>query len=317
MAKYELSKVFEIADGEVGYLEKRSNSNLDSKTGNAGQNNYTKYWRDLGYSGYQGQPWCQAFICWLFLMAFGAEAGKKLLHMKRWEFYTPTASSLFKNAGQWHSSPKAGDIIYFRNSSRICHVGIVRKVADGTVYTIEGNTSNGSSVIANGGGVCKKSYSIGNSRIAGYGRPAYTDTKVSSGSSTGTSSDKEIVRRGQRNANTFLKNHRANPPQIEEDGVRGMQTRKQCVRVVQTALNLDNKAGLAVDGVIGPKTKAALKGKTIKKGDKKYLVVAAKILYQCNGRDKGLKYTRTFGNGLQNTAGKTKITESDFLALLK
>ena len=42
-----VKKVIEIALKEVGYLEKRSNKNLNSKTANAGSNNYTKYWNDL------------------------------------------------------------------------------------------------------------------------------------------------------------------------------------------------------------------------------------------------------------------------------
>ena len=50
-------KVINIATSELGYLEKRSNSNLDSKTANAGSGNYTKYWRDIK-PDYQGQPWC-------------------------------------------------------------------------------------------------------------------------------------------------------------------------------------------------------------------------------------------------------------------
>ena len=37
------SKVLEIALAEVGYLEKKSAKDLDSKTANAGYNNYTKY----------------------------------------------------------------------------------------------------------------------------------------------------------------------------------------------------------------------------------------------------------------------------------
>lgn len=41
------SKVIEIAETEVGYLEKKSNSQLDDKTANAGYNNYTKYGRDM------------------------------------------------------------------------------------------------------------------------------------------------------------------------------------------------------------------------------------------------------------------------------
>ena len=43
----EVKKVLEIALAEVGYLEKKSNNQLDNKTANAGYNNYTKYARDL------------------------------------------------------------------------------------------------------------------------------------------------------------------------------------------------------------------------------------------------------------------------------
>ena len=38
-----IDKVLTIARQEIGYMEKRSNSQLDSKTANAGSSNYTKY----------------------------------------------------------------------------------------------------------------------------------------------------------------------------------------------------------------------------------------------------------------------------------
>lgn len=38
-----IDAVIRIAQGEVGYLEKDSAADLDSKTANAGINNYTKY----------------------------------------------------------------------------------------------------------------------------------------------------------------------------------------------------------------------------------------------------------------------------------
>ncbi len=174
----EESKVIAIAKAEVGYLEKKSMASLDDKTANAGSGNFTKYWKALS-NGMQGQPWCQCFVDWCFMQAFGTVKAKELLcgSGKIWCFYTPTAAEYFKTAKQWITKdPKAGDIIYFKNSSRIHHVGIVEKVVGGTVYTIEGNTSGGSAVIANGGGVCRKSYPVGNSSIAGYGRPAYTET---------------------------------------------------------------------------------------------------------------------------------------------
>lgn len=52
-----------VLEGEVGYLEKASNAQLDSKTANVGDNNYTKYGKWYG-SGGNGQPWCAQFISW-------------------------------------------------------------------------------------------------------------------------------------------------------------------------------------------------------------------------------------------------------------
>lgn len=42
-----VTSVAAIASAEVGYLEKKSNKNLDSKVANAGKNNYTKYSRKM------------------------------------------------------------------------------------------------------------------------------------------------------------------------------------------------------------------------------------------------------------------------------
>ena len=44
---YTASKVIKIAQEEVGYLEKETNSALDSKTANAGDNNKIRFqWLD-------------------------------------------------------------------------------------------------------------------------------------------------------------------------------------------------------------------------------------------------------------------------------
>lgn len=169
---YDISKVISTAKGEVGYLEKKSNKNLDSKTLNAGHANYTKYWRDLAPS-MQGQPWCDAFVSWCFMKPFGKNAANKLLCGGLHSFYTPTSASLYKKNNQWFSTPAVGDQIFFKNSKRIYHTGIVYYVDKQYVYTIEGNTSGASGVVPNGGGVCKKKYSLNDPAIAGYGRPAY------------------------------------------------------------------------------------------------------------------------------------------------
>ena len=171
-----VDKALAIAENEKGYLEKNSASNLDDKTANAGSGNYTKYWRDLD-NGMQGEPWCQCFVDWCFMKAYGTAEGKKLLNMPSWNYYTPTAAGYFQSKGQWITkNPQPGDIIYFKNSTRIHHVGIVKKVSGNTVTTIEGNTSSTVGVIPNGGGVFEKSYQIQNSRIAGYGRPKYEES---------------------------------------------------------------------------------------------------------------------------------------------
>ena len=71
-----IDKLIQIAKNEVGYLEKASNSQLDSKTANAGENNYTKYWRDIK-PDYQGQPWCAAFVSWCFHESIRTREGKE------------------------------------------------------------------------------------------------------------------------------------------------------------------------------------------------------------------------------------------------
>lgn len=167
-------KMLEVAAAEVGYLEKKSNKDLDDKTANAGSGNFTKYWRDMDPS-LQGEAWCDCFVSWCFKKAYGETTAKQLLCGGLQCFYTPESAQCFKDKGQWYANnPKKGDVIYFRNSERICHTGIVEKVTDDTVYTIEGNTSAGEQVIPNGGAVCKKSYKLYNTRIEGYGRPDYS-----------------------------------------------------------------------------------------------------------------------------------------------
>ena len=175
MANY-ASTVINIALAEVGYLEKKSNKNLDDKTANAGSANYTKYGRDMHeiYPSVMDFPaaWCDAFVDWCFYKAYGVSNAKALLG-GNFNDYTPSSANLYKNKKAWYTSPKVGDQIFFTNGTRIYHTGLVYKVDATKVYTIEGNTSGASGVIENGGGVCKKSYSLSYSRIAGYGRPNY------------------------------------------------------------------------------------------------------------------------------------------------
>jgi hypothetical protein len=185
---YDKQKVIDIALSEVGYLEKETWAQLDDKSANAGDENYTKYSRDLAkvdfYNGSKkGAAWCDVFVDWCFVQAYGKEATLAIT-------YQPTNNEVnygagckysrnyYKNKGQLFDSPQAGDQIFFYNKdkSEIQHTGLVHKVDNSKVYTIEGNTSGASGVISNGGGVCKKSYSLSYDRLAGYGRPDYGKT---------------------------------------------------------------------------------------------------------------------------------------------
>ena len=103
MAKCNPNSVIQIATNEVGYLEKASNSQLDSKTANAGKNNYTKYNRDYnawGGGGAQPMEWCASFVSWCFVMAFGLAAARALL-CGGLHHYTPTGANRFKKQGRY------------------------------------------------------------------------------------------------------------------------------------------------------------------------------------------------------------------------
>ncbi len=168
-------RVLAVAVAEIGYKEKASNSQLDDKTANAGSANYTKYARDFDkkypnwYNGKKnGFAWCDMFVDWCFLTAYGYENALRLLCQSEKSAGAGCTYSLryFKKKGQFHTSgPKPGDQIFFGTSlDNATHTGIVEKVTASKVNTIEGNTSNQ---------VARRSYALSNSRILGYGRPAY------------------------------------------------------------------------------------------------------------------------------------------------
>lgn len=170
--------VISIAIGELGYCEKASNYDLDSKTGNAGNNNYTKYARDLWdadphfYQGpKQGYEWCAVFVDWCIYNACGwnsvyAQAAK--YYAGPYGAGCSMAAMYYKEAGEWYTSPKPGDQIFFGNSGNYQHTGLVEKVEEGKVYTIEGNSHNK---------VERRSYALTDSYILGYGRPKYDGDK--------------------------------------------------------------------------------------------------------------------------------------------
>lgn len=149
-----------------GYLEKKSNAYLDDFKKNAGYNNYTKFARDVnnwGQPGCQKQPWCAEYQFWKLVNVLGIT---KALQIMGGGFYNCVSiTNHAKTNGTWHSKPKVGALVIFRNGS---HVGSVKSFDSSRIYTNEGNTSSVAGVVANGGAVRNKSYSINDPAIDGY-----------------------------------------------------------------------------------------------------------------------------------------------------
>lgn len=124
------------------------------------------YWSWYGFN--TRVAWCACFVSWCSNECGYIENGIIPKYS-----YCPTGADWFKQRGQWAErdiTPEPGMIIFFDWASRggqdgvTDHTGIVEKVEDGRVYTIEGNSGN----------ACReKNYPIGWYEIYGYGIPSY------------------------------------------------------------------------------------------------------------------------------------------------
>lgn len=186
--------VVKIALAQLGYREKRSNSQLDEATANAGTNNYTKYARDLDaisgfYNGKKnGYAWCDVFVDWCFVQAYGADKAVELLCQKMGGSGAGCTYSLgyYSAKGQFvkrsEGKPQVGDQIFFGTGvSNSTHTGLVVAVDDKSVHTVEGNTNDNPTVVAEGIGVYYKSYALNKTSIIGYGRPKFNDGYTGNG----------------------------------------------------------------------------------------------------------------------------------------
>lgn len=238
-----IERVLATAEKWVGYLEKsRAEYNKDHSivyemTAGAGRDNYTMVWEDVK-PAFQGQPWCQGFIFWIFYKTFGADLAKRVLYLDDWKGFDSWSNYAcfawadnFERHGARYQSSKAkvGDIIYFTKS----HTGIVYKIADGYVYTIEGNTSVADAVVSNGGGVYRKKYKLGIDAIYCYGRPNYAIA--------------EEVKPTEETADVTLK--------VLEKGVTPKKTRE--IYTFQILMEYYGYYGMSIDGSYGNGSKTA------------------------------------------------------------
>lgn len=124
-------------------------------------------------------------------------------------------------------------------------------------------------------------------------------TDLDSGSNNNTTSNqtsKDIIALGQQHANNFVQ------AGLTPDGIRGENTRRAGVKVLQHALNCDYNSNLAVDGMWGTKSKKALGNHYVKRGEKQFMITALEILLMLKGYDsKGVECPGIFGGGLERT----------------
>ncbi len=159
-----------IALSQLSYHEGNGTAQMGGESSGGG--NFTEYNYAFGkIGGSYGYAWCAAFVSWCLDLAGAPDsAGGAFASCTLWV-------EKLKSIGQYRTrssgyTPKAGDLIFFRTAgvSRASdHVGLVRYVKGGRVYTVEGNTSNR---------VDLHDYALGDSYIVGYGLPDYTGQRV-------------------------------------------------------------------------------------------------------------------------------------------
>lgn len=171
--------VIAVAKSELGYLEKASNSNLEDKSGNAGSANFTKFAPYVGHAN--GLAWCATFVTYCFVRAANGnkETASKVLCGANTAGCAANETA-FRRANRWRSgsqAPQPGDVIFYTHS----HTGLVTEVNGSTFKTIEGNTSGGQNYERNGGCVAEKVRNVGDSKIKGFGVPAFDGTSAFNG----------------------------------------------------------------------------------------------------------------------------------------
>lgn len=140
-------RYYHIGEGNIVLVAK-------SQIGNTGG---SKYWKWYGFNS--RVEWCAIFVSWC-----ANESGDLDKTIPKFAG-TYEGEMWFKHHDKWKGknyTPSPGDLIFFdwQQNGGVDHVGIVEKVEDGKVYTIEGNSSDE---------VKEKSYSLTSKSIYGYG----------------------------------------------------------------------------------------------------------------------------------------------------
>lgn len=127
-------------------------------------------------------------------------------------------------------------------------------------------------------------------KVTGSSAPSLPETKPE----TPSTSVNQIVKDGQIHARNFA------APGLNADGIRGANTIKAGIKVLQQGMNLDYGAGLALDGIWGSKSEAALGKHTVRRNETQYMVTALQILLMLKGYyPNGVENPGHFGEGCE------------------
>ena len=148
--------------GKVFYTPEDGDAIVDVALSQVGNVGGEPYWSWYGFSNHV--EWCACFVSWCADQCGYLDNGaypkfSGCVFGMQW----------FQQRGLWldgSTEPAPGMLIFFDWATQDGvpdHVGIVEKVENGTVYTVEGNSKD----------MCRqKQYSLGNSVILGYGMAA-------------------------------------------------------------------------------------------------------------------------------------------------
>lgn len=259
-----IEKLLNWCRGEIGYHE--------------GGSNYTKYASDPDLAKMYGwvpqnQPWCDIFVDEAFIQCFGLTEACAMTYQPVGQGSAACSNSMsfYRANGALSSSPQPGDQIFFYSGGNIGHTGVVESVENGKVITIEGNTSDM---------VARRSYTLGSSVIAGYGRPRwecatgeYTPPASTPAAQTPSSSGSGsygdgILRRGSKGIEVRKMQENlitlGYGKYLGKDGADGDFGRNTYSAVKE----FQKDHGLEVDGEVGPLTFAAI-DKALKEKDSK------------------------------------------------
>lgn len=224
-----------------------------------------------GRSGTSEYAWCVTFECWcanqIGILGSLVPKCNNVGILRDWY----KARGLYHLRGSY--TPKNGDLIIFKNAS---HTGIVEKVLNSRVWTIEGNSHDR---------VSNNSYSLTDSYIQGY-----CEVKFDNNSSNDNSKGNGNIVTIQMILNNRYKTN------LVTDGIYGPKTKKALIKGLQKELNKQFNAGLVIDGIFGDKTKNACP--TLKNGTRGNItwLVQAKLI--CLGYN--IKLDSIYGSETKN-----------------